>query len=116
MYTLIHIYLYIYIYIYICIHIHVGTDALPWTCLEYIKLNESDTTSSSRIFIKVLVQELSESLGLAMLRERYSDPYMQVTGHLLLFLLITLYLYLYGWYGKYLAIFVVIYQSKHDLY
>ncbi len=29
------------------------TDALPWTCLEYIKLNEDDTTSSSRIFIKV---------------------------------------------------------------
>ena len=40
-----------------------GTDGLPWTCLEYIKLNETDTTSSSRIFIKVLAQELSESLG-----------------------------------------------------
>ena len=41
-----------------------GTDGLPWTCLEYIKLNETDTTSSSRIFIKVLAQELSESLGM----------------------------------------------------
>ena len=40
-----------------------GTDGLPWTCLEYVKLNETDTTSSSRIFIKVLVQELSETLG-----------------------------------------------------
>ena len=40
-----------------------GTDGLPWTCLDYIKLNETDTTSSSRIFIKVLSQELSESLG-----------------------------------------------------
>ena len=54
-----------------------GSDALPWTCLEYIKLNEHDTTSSSRIFIKVLTQELSEAMGLAKLRERFSDPYMQ---------------------------------------
>ena len=54
-----------------------ATDALPWTCLEYIKLNEEDTTSSSRIFIKILMQELSEALGLAALRERFSDPYMQ---------------------------------------
>ena len=29
------------------------TDGLPWTCLEYIHLNEEETTSSSRIFIKV---------------------------------------------------------------
>ena len=54
-----------------------ASDALPWTCLEYIKLNEEDTTSSSRIFIKILTQELSEVLGLATLRERFSDPYMQ---------------------------------------
>mmetsp|Transcript_21343 Transcript_21343/g.35727 ORF Transcript_21343/g.35727 Transcript_21343/m.35727 type:complete len:602 (-) Transcript_21343:282-2087(-) len=53
------------------------TDALPWTCLEYIKLNEYDTTSSSRIFIKILVQELTEILGIAKIRERFSDPYMQ---------------------------------------
>ena len=54
-----------------------ATDALPWTCLEVIRLNESDTTSSSRIFIKILAQELSEALGLAALKERFSDPYMQ---------------------------------------
>eukprot|EP01042_Synura_sphagnicola_P004440 gene4440-5623_t len=54
-----------------------STDALPWTCLEYIKLNEQDTTSSSRIFIKILAQELSEALGLVKLRERFDDPYMQ---------------------------------------
>jgi pre-mRNA-splicing factor CWC22 len=54
-----------------------GTDALPWTCFEYIKLNERDTTSSSRIFIKVLIQDLSEILGLSKLRDRFSDPYMQ---------------------------------------
>lgn len=52
------------------------TDALPWTCFEYIKLNEYDTTSSSRIFIKVLMQDLAEMLGLAVLTERFNDPYM----------------------------------------
>lgn len=31
------------------------TDALPWTCLESIRLSEDATTSSSRIFIKILV-------------------------------------------------------------
>ena len=55
-----------------------ATDALPWTCLEYIRLNEDDTTSSSRIFIKILIQDLSENLGLRTLRERFNDPYMQV--------------------------------------
>ncbi len=54
-----------------------STDALPWTCFEYIKLNENDTTSSSRIFIKILVQELAESLGLSKLRDRFMDEYMQ---------------------------------------
>ena len=54
-----------------------ATDALPWTCMEYIKLNEDDTTSSSRIFIKILVQDLAEALGLRMLKERFNDPYMQ---------------------------------------
>ena len=53
------------------------TDALPWTCLEYVHLNEQETTSSSRIFIKILCQELSENLGLAKLRGRFADPYMQ---------------------------------------
>ncbi|CAM9644080.1 unnamed protein product [Heterosigma akashiwo] len=50
------------------------SDALPWTCLEYVKLNEEDTTSSSRIFIKILCQELSENLGLLRLKERLNDP------------------------------------------
>eukprot|EP01039_Chlorochromonas_danica_P002305 gene2305-2525_t len=54
-----------------------GTDSLPWTCFEYIKLNEYDTTSSSRIFIKVLCQELAEHMGLQTLKDRFSDVYMQ---------------------------------------
>ncbi|CAN0891829.1 Pre-mRNA-splicing factor CWC22 homolog [Linum grandiflorum] len=54
-----------------------GTDALPWHVLSYIRLTEDDTTSSSRIFIKILFQELSEQLGIRNLKDRLSDPAMQ---------------------------------------
>jgi pre-mRNA-splicing factor CWC22 len=54
-----------------------GTDALPWHVLAYIRLTEEDTTSSSRIFIKILFQELSEHLGIKLLNERLQDPTMQ---------------------------------------
>ncbi|GFP80022.1 pre-mRNA-splicing factor cwc22 [Phtheirospermum japonicum] len=54
-----------------------GTDALPWHALSYIRLTEEATTSSSRIFIKILFQELSEHLGIRLLNERLSDPAMQ---------------------------------------
>lgn len=54
-----------------------GTDALPWHVLSYIRLTEEDTTSSSRIFIKILFQELSEHLGIRLLNERLTDPAMQ---------------------------------------
>ncbi|RZC86537.1 hypothetical protein C5167_029889 [Papaver somniferum] len=54
-----------------------GTDALPWHVLAYIRLTEEDTTSSSRIFIKILFQELSEHLGIRLLNERLIDPAMQ---------------------------------------
>ena len=33
-----------------------GTFALPWHVLAYTRLTEEDTTSSSRIFIKILIQ------------------------------------------------------------
>ncbi|KAI4375878.1 hypothetical protein MLD38_013696 [Melastoma candidum] len=54
-----------------------GTDALPWHVLAYIRLTEEDTTSSSRIFIKILFQELSEHLGIRLLNDRLNDPSMQ---------------------------------------
>lgn len=52
------------------------TDSMPWTVLEYIRLNEEETTSSSRIFIKILFQEISEFLGLPKLKERLEDKFM----------------------------------------
>ncbi|KAE8685660.1 late embryoproteinsis abundant hydroxyproline-rich glycoprotein [Hibiscus syriacus] len=42
----------------------------------YLRYYEEDTTSSSRIFIKILFQELSEHLGIRRLNERLSDPTM----------------------------------------
>ncbi|XP_016475883.1 uncharacterized protein LOC107797498 [Nicotiana tabacum] len=54
-----------------------ATDALPWHVLAYIRLTEEDTTSSSRIFIKILFQELAEQLGIRLMNERLNDPTMQ---------------------------------------
>lgn len=53
------------------------TDSLDWNLLGHIKLNERDTTSSSRVFIKILFQELVEYLGLVKLNERLKDDSLQ---------------------------------------
>jgi len=42
--------------------------------MQHIHLNEDETTSSSRIFIKILFQELCEFMGLAKLNGRLKDP------------------------------------------
>jgi len=46
------------------------TDALPWSTLQVIQLTEDHTTSSSRIFIKILMQEMAQSLGIETLKKR----------------------------------------------
>ncbi|KAK4058749.1 pre-mRNA-splicing factor cwc22 [Microbotryomycetes sp. JL221] len=53
------------------------TDALSWTVLESIKMNEDDTTSSSRIFVKIMFQEVTEGMGLAKMKERMADESLQ---------------------------------------
>ncbi|RZF38015.1 hypothetical protein LSTR_LSTR006414 [Laodelphax striatellus] len=53
------------------------TDAISWQVLETIRLNEEDTTSSSRIFIKILFLELSEFMGMFNLNQRVKDPSLQ---------------------------------------
>ena len=50
------------------------SDGIPWTVLQVIKLNEVDTTSSSRIFIKILFQELFGYFGIEMILKRLKDP------------------------------------------
>lgn len=39
-------------------------NAIPWNVLFIIKLSQKDTASSSRIFIKILFQELSNNMGI----------------------------------------------------
>ncbi len=53
------------------------TDAIGWDVMECIRLNEDDTTSSSRIFIKILFQELAEYMGLGKLNARLKDVTIQ---------------------------------------
>lgn len=53
------------------------TDSLPWSVLECIVLSEETTTSSSRIFVKIFFQELSEYMGLPNLNARLKDETLQ---------------------------------------
>ncbi|KAI0552949.1 hypothetical protein F4679DRAFT_533041 [Xylaria curta] len=54
-----------------------GSDAIGWHALSVIHLNEDETTSASRIFIKILFQEISEELGMPKLQARMRDETMQ---------------------------------------
>lgn len=53
------------------------TDALDWHVLKCVTLTENATTSSSRIFLKLLFQELAENMGLKSFCEKIQDPEMQ---------------------------------------
>jgi pre-mRNA-splicing factor CWC22 len=50
-----------------------ATDAIGWHVFSVIHLNEDETTSSSRIFIKILFQDLAEAMGIPKLQERMKD-------------------------------------------
>lgn len=50
------------------------TDALPWSVLSTVHLNEEETTSSSRIFLKILFQEIAEAIGIQKLKRRLEAP------------------------------------------
>lgn len=52
------------------------SDSIPWSVLNIIHLNEDETTSSSRIFIKIILQEIAEQLGMKQLLQRFetTDP------------------------------------------
>jgi pre-mRNA-splicing factor CWC22 len=54
-----------------------NTDALSWSVMHYIELTQETTSSSSRIFCKILFQELCENMGLKRLNERLHDEYLQ---------------------------------------
>ena len=54
-----------------------SSDAISWEVLTDIRITEDDTTSSSRIFMKILFQDLAETLGLGKLNSRLQDPRLQ---------------------------------------
>lgn len=51
-----------------------ATDAMQWSVLSIIVLSESGTTSSGRIFVKIVLQELCHTLGMKQLDEKLHDP------------------------------------------
>jgi pre-mRNA-splicing factor CWC22 len=53
------------------------TEAISWSCLQSIRLTEEDTTASSRIFIKILFQDLAENLGNEPLQKKLADETIQ---------------------------------------
>ncbi|CAI6088926.1 unnamed protein product [Clonostachys chloroleuca] len=50
-----------------------AVDALGWHALSVIHLNEDETTSSSRIFIKILFQHIAEETGMPKLKAKLTD-------------------------------------------
>ncbi|KAJ5934044.1 MIF4G-domain-containing protein [Penicillium verhagenii] len=51
----------------------ISNDAIGWHVLSVVHMNEEETTSSSRIFIKILFQDLAEHMGLPTLQARFRD-------------------------------------------
>jgi pre-mRNA-splicing factor CWC22 len=49
------------------------TDSISWKSLQAITLTEEGTSASSRIFVKILFQEIASNLGLKTLITRLSE-------------------------------------------
>lgn len=49
------------------------TDSISWGVLDCVHLNEEETTSSSRVFLKNLLLDLSEHMGIVKMNERFRD-------------------------------------------
>ncbi|PKI82691.1 Cwc22p [Malassezia vespertilionis] len=54
-----------------------ASDSISWASFEIVRMTEDDTTSSSRIFIKILFSELQTIIGLKALIARFKEPSMQ---------------------------------------
>ncbi|KAK4983216.1 pre-mRNA-splicing factor cwc22, partial [Elasticomyces elasticus] len=54
-----------------------ASDAIGWHVLSAVHLNEDETTSSSRIFVKILIEDLAQGVGMKSLQERLRDPILQ---------------------------------------
>lgn len=54
-----------------------SSDAIGWHVLHSIHLNEEETTSSSRIFIKIFIEDLAQGVGMKQLTERLKADELQ---------------------------------------
>ena len=54
-----------------------SSDAIGWHVFNVIHLNEEETTSSSRIFIKILIEDLAQGAGMKGLTERLKTDELQ---------------------------------------
>ncbi|KAF2210908.1 hypothetical protein CERZMDRAFT_106674 [Cercospora zeae-maydis SCOH1-5] len=54
-----------------------SSSSIDWNVFHVVKLNEEDTTSSSRIFVKILIEELEAGMGMKKLVERFRDDDLQ---------------------------------------
>ena len=55
----------------------ISSDAIGWHVFSVVHLNEEETTSSSRIFIKILFQDLAEAMGMVKLQAKLKDDILQ---------------------------------------
>ncbi|ODO01791.1 pre-mRNA-splicing factor CWC22 [Cryptococcus wingfieldii CBS 7118] len=51
-----------------------ASDAISWAVLQVVRMNEDETTSSSRIFDRIMLQEMVEELGVNKVAERFRIP------------------------------------------
>lgn len=54
-----------------------ASDALPWEVFECVHMTEEESTSSSRIFMKILFQEMRQELGLETMAKRFKEEYLR---------------------------------------
>jgi pre-mRNA-splicing factor CWC22 len=51
-----------------------ASDAISWAVLHVVHMNEEETTSSSRIFVKIMMGEIMEDMGTKRMIERFRIP------------------------------------------
>jgi pre-mRNA-splicing factor CWC22 len=54
-----------------------ASDAIGWHVFNVVHINEEETTSSSRIFVKILFEDLASGVGMPGLRDRFKDDALQ---------------------------------------
>jgi pre-mRNA-splicing factor CWC22 len=54
-----------------------ASDGISWAVLHVVHMNEEETTSSSRIFVKILLQEVMEEMGIKKMAARFKEPDMK---------------------------------------